>query len=33
MEAKRKEMERINRLNNADVFDVEAQKEIEENIR
>ena len=26
-------MERINRLNNADVFDIEAQKEIEEEIR
>lgn len=26
-------MERIHRLNNADVFDVEAQKQIEEEIR
>ena len=26
-------MERVQRLNNADVFDVEAQKEIEEQIR
>jgi hypothetical protein len=33
MERKKKEMERMNRLMNADPNDVEAQKEIEEEIR
>jgi hypothetical protein len=33
MEKKRKELERRHRLNNADAFDVEAQKQIEEEIR
>lgn len=33
MDAKRKEMERINRLMNADPNDIEAQREIEEHIR
>ena len=33
MNKERQEKERIYRLNNADVFDVEAQKQIEEEIR
>jgi DNA damage-inducible protein 1 len=33
MEKQKAEFERVNRLNRADAFDVEAQKEIEEEIR
>jgi hypothetical protein len=33
MERKKKEVERQMKLNNADIFDVEAQKQIEEEIR